>query len=250
MKIKGLIVDLDSTLFRTELVKDKIFDFIRSCGFVEEEIKKIYNESRSIGNVNVFTLRHLEEVTRRHIESGERGQSFNEERWRGIVSGEEFKNGELLIDGAQEFIEYAEKNNIPFFIVTLGVHEWQLDKINMSGLGEMLEKRGMPVSQIVRHTVNEIDGKEELIKNIISELGVVSCEGLVFVNDKPDETERILEKFPELRAVIRVESSDVRYSEEDYERLRQNERVLSVSTRLPGQKELGENGEILQNQIS
>jgi len=204
--LKAAIFDLDSTLIDTQIIKKRLFDFLMEAyNFSKDEVKEIYENAR-VDNKgkNTFSLERLEKV----IKDGDKKLA----KWF------EKTEMDLLIEGVDKILSFFRVNKIPIYILTLGVKRWQLDKIKKSGLGDLLTK---PEKKNIKFTDEEdsTKGKEEEIRKILKELKMVDAEGIVFFNDKPDETEKIWKKWPAMRVIIRREFHDSRYAEEDYERL-------------------------------
>ena len=231
-----MILDLDSTLIRTEDIKKILFDFVRSCGFKEEEVHAIYNEARNDGDINTFTLGMMERKIREHVDAHDNASvCFDETAWGAIRSGESLSRGGLLIEGADELIRYATERGIPYRIVTLGVEEWQKDKVQMSGLADLLEQCGVEdVTDVLRSTEAEEDGKLHVVRDVFEELGLEDGEGVLFVNDKPEETERVLKQFNEMHGALRRERRDRRYGEEDYKKLTEHPQMIGIWDDLRG----------------
>ena len=203
MTTKVAIFDLDATLIDTETLKENLIDFlIKSYNFSKNEAWEMYNKARDDKGKNTFSLERLGEVL------GEEGK-LNE--WFEKIETN------LLIKGAGEIINFFVENKVPIYILTLGVKKWQMDKIKKSGLDKFLTEENIKFTD----EEDARKGKEKEIQEILKGLNISSAEGIIFFNDKPDETIELLKKFPEMRVIIRREQRDNRYQDEDYEKIKE-----------------------------
>lgn len=224
MSIKVAIFDLDATLIDTQVIKNKLIDFLKdSCGFSKEQILEIYKEARNYNGQNTLSLERLEEVlkTKKYSDA-----CFNKEKWEDFKKWFEDVDDTLLIRGVKKILPFLKENKVPIYILTLGVKKWQLDKIRKAGLDKFFMEEGKRLedSDNIKYTVEENveKGKIEEINKILKELQLANTEDILFFNDRPDETLRIMEKFREMKVIIRREARDSRYTDEDYEKLKNN----------------------------
>lgn len=208
-KIEKAIFDLDNTLFDTELVKNYFREVVKDYGFSPEEIFK--EVKRNDGQV---TYRGFVDVMDRKLFSRKICSLNSYNLWI-----KEIEEKVKPTQGATEVLQILTKYQIENYLLTLGVKDWQIKKIEWINLSNYFKFEN------IFFTEDSACGKIEEIKKIIGES---EGEKVVFFNDKPDETENILEVFPKMRAFLRREEKDERYTEQDFINLKQrfNERVI------------------------
>ncbi len=220
--IKAAIFDLDSTLINTYRIKEKIFDFVKKASGGDNDFAlKIYDAVRSKNDRMIFSLDILEKELRKEI------AAFDEKSWDEFVESFNCLHKDLLIDGALELLKYFKENNVPVYILTLGVDEWQKNKIKMCGLDGFFNSK----LNNFKYTTEEDSkkGKIKAIKEILEELNLENCNDMLFLNDRPDETEDILKEFPALKVFIRREKKDKRHTDDDFLKLSKNKNIIKIS---------------------
>jgi hypothetical protein len=229
--IKATIFDLDSTLFDTETLKEYLFDFLAVCGFRGGKAVAVYKSARDANGKNQFTLDNFKEKLK--IRCAEEKVNFNESDWQKMEKELRSKKEELLIGGVKEVLQFLKDKKVPFYILTLGVSEWQKEKIRLAGLDKILLNKGENLNECknIKYTVHEDakEGKIKEIRDILQEVGPKDGEGIMFFNDKPDETKEIIMEFPQMKVFVRREIRDKRFSDRDFEELRNMPQVVQIS---------------------
>lgn len=237
MNIKAAIFDLDGTLINTEIIKDILFSFLSSCGFDKESAYKIYKSARGKDGKSNFTLENLKKEIVANVENGEYPNTvFSDENWNKMIKSLDDLQDKLLVEDAKEIISFLLSKKIPVFLLTLGSPEWQKKKIVLSGLDKILCEKNETLDEskkIICTSYEETEkGKIDEIDNILDSINNFDGDGVILFNDKPDETEKIINTYPKMRFFIRREVRDIRYIEKDFERLQKNEQVLKISNSL------------------
>lgn len=203
MKWSAVIFDLDNTLIHTEKIKHHFFAQLKNSGFGTEEIEKKYADTicRKEGQ-NTFSRELFSEITGIPL----------------TLDGLHAK--QLLVKGTMEALRKCTNYALPTYILTLGVDAWQREKLTFAELDHFL---GSEVTLLT--TTDMAQGKSEHIKQLFSK-HPEDCQ-MLLVNDKPDETQALLDLFPRLHAVLRREPEDTRYVGH-YDVLATHPRVLSI----------------------
>ncbi|MDP2693159.1 MAG: HAD family hydrolase [bacterium] len=220
--IKAAIFDLDSTLINTQEIKNNIFNLIREISGAEDErAMQIYNKVRNKGGEITFSLESLKTGLKASVEN------FDNKIWEEFESRFNTLDKGLLIDGAEELLNFLKENSVPVYILTLGVEAWQGQKMKVSGLEGVLGGE----FKNVKYTVEEDPkkGKIKEIMEILLELNLENCANVLLFNDRPDETEDIMKEFPGLRVFIRREKGDIRHIDKDFDNLAKNKNVIKIS---------------------
>ncbi len=217
MSYNIIIFDLDNTLIQTEDIKLAIFAHLKKIGLEDKVIKHCYGKAKeNEEGENTFTLNHFAGELQR-----ETGLAID-------MPMEMFTHEHMQVAGAKAALAACTESGKPTYILTLGVPEWQKEKLGLVGLDAFVRDAG--VQLLI--TTDVRDGKAKQIEELVKEHGCDEGDGMLLVNDKPDETERLLEIFPKLHAYVRREKDDARYSEAQFAKLSDHERVAGVSETL------------------
>lgn len=229
--LKAAIFDLDGTLFDVETLKEYLFDFLAVCGFEGDRAMAVYKSARDTNGKNQFTLDNFKDKVK--LKCAEDGKVFNEGEWQKMVKKLRNKKEGLLINGVKEVFSSLREKKVPFYILTLGVKEWQKEKMRLAGLDKILLNKGEILDDCknIKYTVNEDpgEGKIKEIEQILQEVNSVKGEGVIFFNDKPDETKEIMKESTQMKVFVRRENRDKRFSDKDYEELEKIPQVLQIS---------------------
>lgn len=242
--IKAAIFDLDSTLVDTETLKEYLFDFLAVCGFHGDKATAAYKSSRDANGRNQFTLDNFKEKVKTLCVKED--VKFDENDWQKMEKELRGKKESLLIDGVKEVLQFLKDKKVPFYILTLGVPEWQKEKIRLAGLDKILLNKGENLDDCknIRYTIHE-DAKEGKVKEIKSILQTVNSkdgEDVIFFNDKPDETKEIMAEFPQMKVFVRREIRDKRFSDQDFKELENMPQVIQVSEKFNFLKKISDIG--------
>ncbi len=207
-RIEYLVFDFDSTLFDTERKKHGFYEIAECHGYTREEAKELYDRSRVIGNRMMISISSFLSVLQEDLKRD--SKSFQSREVSAIITG--MNRGDGLLPGAKALLAFCKKNHIPRCLLSLGVRDWQEEKVEKSGVDAFFE----PDDIIYTDVMNT--GKIDILHERLGSRG--AGEGVVLFNDKPDETSDILRAFPDMFAYVRQEPQDDRYSDADFAALR------------------------------
>jgi len=204
--VKAIIFDLDNTLIDTERIKIALDSFaIGLYGFTRHEAEEIYksarnNKGRVVFNRDTYREALQNALARKEVSyhDGDIERFFDKVNWKNF-----------LLPGAIELIEYCQSSGIAIILISLGNIDWQLEKVRNVGLDQYFNS----AKGNIILTSQEGEGKIEALKRVLSE-DTKSGEGIVIVNDKPDETFKIMREFDGMIALLRQELKDDRYRPE------------------------------------
>ena len=207
-RIEHVVFDFDSTLFDTEKKKHGFYEIAKCHGYTLEEAKAMYDESRAIGNRMMISIAGFLSVLRERLARD--GKQFQAKEVSEIIDW--LNKGVGLLPGAKALLEFSRRQGIPRLLLSLGVREWQAEKVVKSGVDTYFSPEDIVYTDFLDV------GKITIIRDRFG----ASCDGrgLVIFNDKPDETREILRAFPKMFAYVRREVRDDRYEEKDFIELR------------------------------
>ena len=203
--VSSVVFDLDNTLINTEKIKEYFYEMAVVHGYSLYIAKEIYVESRTKGGKVIMSFDQYIKVLRQWLARD--GREFKDKEIEEI-KGKIYSGVDLLIPGAVELLDFCKNKGLKIYLLSLGVPTWQHDKFKMAGLDKYFDEG----SEVV-YTDMVGEGKVEAIKRIFNQ--GLDGEEIVLFNDKPDETEYILSVI-NLRAFLRKDSKDDRYTEGDY----------------------------------
>jgi len=211
----NIVFDFDNTLFQTERLKQALYAISMDRGFSHDEAIRIYLEARQKGNKITFSIVNFCDALNAAIDEKHVGKEVTPS----FVRNELFQHVGL-VDGARELLTTIQEQKIEPYLLSLGVPEWQHEKVALSGLNTFFDP-----DHIV-YTSNISEGKIAALKELFGE-DFTGKDTFLF-NDKPDETRAILDAFPELHVYLRRDVADTRYTKEDFDTLlgKYNGRVM------------------------
>jgi len=204
-----VIFDFDNTLFDTESLKQSWYEMACVHGYTHTDAEEIYRQSRVNGARMAVSMSAYITALRMRVEQDGKTFLFVEVS----DSIERMKQGPSLLPGARMLLAYCVKHDLDRYILSLGVREWQEEKIARAGVS-----RYIPSANIM-YTDSIDTGKIQLLRERFGE--DFSGADTILWNDKPDETATLLDAFPQLIAFVRREVRDVRYPRSSYDSLLQ-----------------------------
>lgn len=187
------IIDFDDTLFDTHAFKEVRQKTLSSIGISDEIYKKSYHEAynNSFG-VNTYSNdRHAEVLT---------AYGFDKQAVLSALDGLNILLKNLLFPDTIYFLEWLKKLNQKLILLSLGESSWQKMKIDNTGIREYFVKV---------FTID--DTKEHVIEKILEEFA--KEKEVWFINDKIDETRKVIERFPHLKPILKMSP---KFTEEEY----------------------------------
>src|SRR5690349_18709868 len=106
----------------------------------------------------------------------------------------------LLFPEAVSFLEFLQNTNQPLILLSLGENNFQKAKIDITGIAKFFD--------LVHITA---DSKELALNAILNDFK--NEENIWFINDKVEETKKVIECFPELKPILKMSP---RFTEEEY----------------------------------
>ena len=209
MRLKAVVFDLDNTLINAERVKWFFRHLAEAHGFTDDEAKEIYRLARNhtSGEIAISDERFIQFLEMGLIEKGKQlDTKVVEETFKEMS---ENKKG-LVFEGAENLIEFCQKNNWLCYLLSLGVEKWQKKKIAWAGLDKFFNNDNTVF------TVKENGGKVEALRGLFG--NNFTGKEVVLFNDRPDESADLLEFFPELVVFVCRNLEDIRHSENDWEK--------------------------------
>lgn len=217
-KFKTALFDLDGTLIDTEEIKSTFRQIAIDHGYTDKEAYGIYDEARTRGHEIAITFDYFLSVLAGHLQA--EGKSLNEktvEKYKEILD-----KLPKAVEGAENLVESGMENSDEYFLISLGVPEWQAKKIKTSGLDKYFFVEGdrEKSSNVICTVDNHPDArKSEAMRDMFGGEDFTG-EGFALFNDKPWETARMLRAFPDLIAFTPKAKGDIRYGEEDFKKVK------------------------------
>ncbi len=177
------IIDFDDTLFDTHAFKKARLEALLAIGVGEEDYQKTYKLARN-NSAGVFTY-----SDQRHAEILE-VHGYDKEKCLQVLKTVTENLAKFLREDAIDFLEELKQKSETMILLSLGDPSFQELKVKNSGIHDYFDRTFM-VDDTKIHVVEEIiDG--------------VKDKAIWFVNDKVGETEEIVSKFPQVKAVLRI----------------------------------------------
>lgn len=202
--ITTVVFDFDNTLFDTERIKEFFWRIASIHGFTQDETLEMYREAREHGDQITITMESFLRTIKEHLAA--RGQTIKEREVHDLIR--EMEEAHFLVPGAKRALEFVQRRNIERYLLSLGVTEWQEQKVKKSGVADYF------LPDHILYTTRLDTGKSEALRELFGE--DFSGEATVLINDKPDETRELLGAFQNLVVLVRREVKDTRYTDEDF----------------------------------
>ena len=203
----NVVFDFDNTLFEAERLNFALYGFVETYGFSQDDAKEMYRLSRDKDGHATFSPERFCEVLNDAIHTQKQGgmpvdPSFVREHLTHHVG---------VVVGAIELLTLLKDKHIPIYLLSLGVPEWQHEKVQMSGVDVFF------LPEHIHYTTHQSEGKIAALWSMFGE-DFVGDDTYLF-NDKPDETKTLLASFPKLHVYVRRDVTDLRYTHADFEAL-------------------------------
>lgn len=203
-KITRVVFDFDNTLFDTERRKQLLYEMAMLHGYSKEEGKKMYDEARVVGEKIVISLSSYISILQEYV-------TRDKKQFRAVdVSNliQKMHHGDGLLSGAKKLLFWCKSLPVEMYLLSLGVRGWQEEKVAQAGIADFFG------DEHIVYTDKVDNGKIKSLRMLFGE--DFNGEGTLIFNDKPDETEALLQEFPGLVACVRHEPLDDRFSVNDY----------------------------------
>ena len=217
-----LVFDFDNTLFDTEELKRTMYRAAIECGLTLVEAREVYNRARGgvSGKITISIDSFFKELSA-HIR--DTGKEFDVQKIVVLKQWLVDHSSKLVFAGVDDFLSKVTKR-YSCYLISLGVPTWQREKINLSGLAKYF-----PEDKIV--LTDDVDtGKHAAFTKLFGKDSGGS--NIILFNDKPDESEDLLNNFSNMTMYIRRDMRDERYRDEViWQRLREKyvDRVMISS---------------------
>ena len=203
-----VLFDLDNTLIDTQRIKHEIFyETALDYGLTMDQAKEIYKSVRNINGKVILSPQSFAGALAKQVEKT--AEEIETKMYKKLKDLAET----LCIDGAIELLQSVQNKNMDSYIMTLGVHSWQEEKIECTGLGNLFpkEKRILPALDL-----SESNAKVIALENFFGRK--IHEEETIIFNDKPEETANLLQAYPKMGAYVRWDIHDERFSKKDFEK--------------------------------
>jgi len=178
------IIDFDDTLFNTQAFKQARLEAIQRLGVSEKEYWETYRQARNSadGVITYTNARHAEVLATRGYNYDEVLAMLKE------TTGEALKN--FLFEDTILFLEQIKKLGQPMILLSLGNLGFQELKTKGSGIDRYFDRI------IFIH-----DTKMNVLGELLAK---VSNSDIRFINDKIEETQRLIKAFPRLKPILKI----------------------------------------------
>lgn len=205
--IERIVFDFDNTLFDSEAKKQGLYRMAEVHGYSRAEAMELYDKARVRQEKIMMSLSSYVDVLREALLRD--NKLFLAGDVSDIIS--HMKRGDGLLPGARELLAYCHDRMIPLYLLSLGVREWQEEKVEQSGIEKYFSKDNIIYTELLH------EGKKQSLKELFG--SGFTGKGTLLVNDKAGETMELLTAFPDLVALVRIELRDPRNRAEEYEQL-------------------------------
>ncbi|MFA6486558.1 MAG: HAD family hydrolase [Candidatus Magasanikbacteria bacterium] len=187
------IIDFDDTLFDTYRFKQARLEAVKKFGVDENLYKETYARARldQDGNYIYDDRRHAQILA---------ASGFDEEVIFSAFAGVSARLKDFMLPGALDFLQSIRNLKQPMILLSLGDPKFQEAKV-----------KGVDISQYFDRLFMVPDTKEK----VLCELLQICDHDCWLINDKIDETQKLLSAFPQLQVVLRQSNE---FSESDYAR--------------------------------
>ncbi len=202
--IKRIIFDFDNTLFDTEALKDIFWHMGSIHGYSFDETQEIYKKARVHGDVITIAIGSFLMALKEHCIRD--GKDYNDKKIEHIMT--KLTRSQHMLPGAQELLTFCKNKSTELYLLTLGVAAWQEEKVKNSGIDQFF------AADHIVYTDDINMGKEKALRELFGD--DFKGNDTIFFNDKPDETDNLLQQFPGLFMFVKREVRDGRYTEGDF----------------------------------
>jgi hypothetical protein len=177
------IVDFDDTLFKTGQFKQARKAALLAVGVSADMYDVTYQEARNSSD-GLFTYsneRHADMLAKRR---------FDKQVVLEVLGSTTQELKKFLDEEAESFLKMLKKTSEPLVLLSLGDPSFQELKVKASGIAEYFERLFM---------VDE--SKEKIMRELIT---TNPEQKFWFINDKIEETKKVVQTFPFTQAVLKV----------------------------------------------
>lgn len=187
------IIDFDDTLFDTQRFKQARLEAVRLLGVSDEEFWSTYRDARNSqdGSFTYSDERHADVLALRGYDRGEVLAQLKSTS--SLVH-------QFLYEDTFAFLEAIKEMNGPMILLSLGNPGFQELKTKGTGVHEYFDR-----------TFMVHDTKIHVLEDLFGEVG---HNGVWFINDKIEETKKVLSVFPFIKAVLK---QSPRFDVSDYQ---------------------------------
>ncbi|OGH87983.1 MAG: hypothetical protein A3J93_02295 [Candidatus Magasanikbacteria bacterium RIFOXYC2_FULL_42_28] len=200
-----VVFDFDNTLFDAMQLKFLFRAIAQANGFSDEQSRAFYSAARNEqdGIIAITLARYVDEVRRRcQVE----GRNIDEIATGAVVGEIQKKGAGLLLSGARELLEFCQQKKLNYYLLSLGVRDWQLEKMRWVKIDKIFSDKNTVF------TVKENGGKAEALRALFG--ADFTGKNTVLFNDRADESAELLLAFNDLVVFLRRDTRDERSSGE------------------------------------
>lgn len=187
------IIDFDDTLFDTEAFKQSRIKVLQEIGVSEDLFKQTYQKAYA----NALGINTYNDGTHATALAT---YGFDLELVKKTLEVIKSHIKDFLFPDTLDFLQFLKQTDQKLILLSLGEANFQKMKIVGSDIEIFFD-------QIF--TVNDI--KENIIQQVVS--SYANEPGIWFINDKIEETKKIIQQFPRLKPILKMSP---RWPEEEY----------------------------------
>lgn len=187
------IIDFDDTLFDTNFFKETRQKTLKALGISDELYEKSYQEAyNNSSGTNTYNNNRHAEVLEQY--------GFDKQTVVAALESLNTTAKDLLFPNAIVLLESLKKYNQKLILLSLGESSFQKMKIDSVGIAKYFD---------TVYTVD--DAKEHIIDGVLKDFP--NEKEVWFVNDKIEETKKIIQRFPQLKPILKMSP---KFTEEEY----------------------------------
>jgi len=192
------IIDFDNTLFNTHTDQGSFVDMrykdLAQLGVSEEIYHKTGKQiqtSTSKGQGLYTSERHAEAIAQ---------YGFDKQEIFDALHKTMFDMRSFLFPDTEDFLQSLKNTGKPLVLFSFGDPEWQYEKVKGCGIEKYFDRVFMTKQP-----------KQEVIHKLLEH---VHNQEVWFINDRVQETQEVIDVFPQIKAILKI---SVNNNIEDYE---------------------------------